>query len=66
VTSLTDGARLALPDRVVPLKKGDVTIFGKGIKHSFQDGTFFAIHGSEPGFDDPDAILELDELSHEQ
>jgi hypothetical protein len=61
VTSLTSGGKLALPDRIVPLTKGVVTLMKRSDKHSFLDGIYLTMHGNEPGYDNEEGILWLDE-----
>ncbi len=57
VTCLSPEAELVLPEKVVPLRKGDAVWMAPFTLHSFQKGIFLALHTSEAGFQHPEAFM---------
>lgn len=57
VICLSPEAQLQLPDKMVPLIKGDAVWMDPFTLHSFQKGIFLALHTSEAGFEHPEAFL---------
>ena len=57
VICLSDTGVLELPGRSIALRRGDAVWMDPKTLHSFQKGTYLALHTSEAGFDHHEAFL---------